>query len=330
MLLQFWGSAAGALFVRSSPWKALQRGFALQLVAALGIYLVPVHWLFLCFGMLGLSLGMIMTATSILVARIFFQRKGSALAILNVFWGLGAMLCPAIVSRVPAGVSFRTVYTPAFVISIFFLIAFSGAHRVLAVHIQTLPHHDSASVRRIIVQSSLLAFLYVGVESSLGNWISTYSHRHFSLPFAQSALSLTCFWAFLLAGRLLTPLLLKRISEASLSLIATWVTAVSVCFTVFVHSDLLYIALISIAGLSLAPIYPLILSSLLTRAEGSPYTGWVFTMAGCGGGLLSWLSGEVSSSFGSLRIGLFVPTVAALFLAVFTLFFSQQEAPLAH
>lgn len=80
------------------------------------------------------------------------------------------------------------------------------------------------------------------------------------------------------------------------------------------HRPLTILAGSVLSGLALAPLFPLILALFLEEIGRSRNAGWVFAVAGLGGAVLSWLTGTISSSTGSLRIGLFVPGVAALLM----------------
>lgn len=324
MMAQFVASAVGALFVRKHLWQTLRAGYHLQVLAALGVVFAPLHFLPIFFALLGLSLGVLMTTTTILVGRISTVRKGAALAILNVYWSIGAVLGPALVSRLPATINCRYAYIPAIVVSLF---AEIGLYRPLPRPAQTANAlaAPTAPLLRLIAYSSAIAFLYVGVEASLGNWITTYLHRNMASTFERSTISLGCFWATLLVGRLLTPILLRRMREDTLCLLASGVAAAGVASMLFAHSAGLFLAEIVLTGLALAPLYPLIISAFLVRAGDTPNAGWVFTMAGCGGGVVSWLTGEVSTHTGSLRWGLLVPAIAAFLLLLLTLLGRDQE-----
>jgi fucose permease len=65
-----------------------------------------------------------------------------------------------------------------------------------------------------------------------------------------------------------------------------------------------------LAGLSIGPLYPLLLSFILERAP----RGWIFAVAGLGSALLPWLTGMLSAHYGSLRYGLIMPFAAALLM----------------
>jgi fucose permease len=80
------------------------------------------------------------------------------------------------------------------------------------------------------------------------------------------------------------------------------------------HRPLTILAGSVLSGLALAPLFPLILALFLEEIGESRNAGWVFAVAGLGGAVLSWLTGTISSSTGSLRIGLMVPGAAALLM----------------
>jgi fucose permease len=93
------------------------------------------------------------------------------------------------------------------------------------------------------------------------------------------------------------------------------VTQVLLCGSAHISSAGI-IALTALAALSLAPIYPLILSFLLARTGNHARLGALFATASFGGATLPWITGIVSTQFHSLRTGLIVPAAgtALLFL----------------
>jgi fucose permease len=64
-----------------------------------------------------------------------------------------------------------------------------------------------------------------------------------------------------------------------------------------------------LAGLGLAAVFPTTFA-IFTRqfgSQASQLTGFIFVLGGVGGTLIPWLVGSISTRFGDLRIGLFVP-----------------------
>ena len=167
---------------------------------------------------------------------------------------------------------------------------------------------------KTILYFALLAFLYVGIEASVGNWMSTYATRTIAWTFAGSTLAVAFFWAALLLGRAITPAMLTWLPERRLYRASVIATIAGVSLLLAAHSPLTLLLGAALTGLALAPVFPLILALFLAEIGGSRNAGWVFAVAGLGGAVLSWLTGIVSSSTGSLRVGLLVPGAAALLM----------------
>jgi fucose permease len=167
-----------------------------------------------------------------------------------------------------------------------------------------------------ILYFAVLAFLYVGIEASVGNWMSTYATRTIAWTFAGSTLAVAFFWAALLFGRAITPAMLTWLPERRLYRASVVGTIAAVSLLLAAHSPLTLLVGAALTGLALAPMFPLILALFLAEIGGSRNAGWVFAVAGLGGAVLSWLTGIVSTGTGSLRIGLLVPGAAALLMLV--------------
>jgi fucose permease len=186
----------------------------------------------------------------------------------------------------------------------------------------------SESPTRTLAYFGLLAFLYVGIESATGNWMSTYATRVVAWDYARSNLATACFWSALLLGRTIAPLILLRLAEEKLFLLSVFGAAAGACWLVAAHGAWFLLLGAALTGLSLAPIFPLTLSLFMAKAGQPRNSGWVFAVAGFGGAVLSWLTGIVSTSAGSLRIGLLVPAGAALLLLLMaTRLRSAGDAP---
>jgi fucose permease len=152
------------------------------------------------------------------------------------------------------------------------------------------------------------------MEASIGNWMSTYATRATAWTFAGSTLAVAIFWAALLLGRAITPVILTWVPERVLYRASVFATIAGVLLLLAAHRPLTILAGSALSGLMLAPLFPLILALFLEEIGGSRNAGWVFAVAGLGGAVLSWLTGTISSSTGSLRIGLLVPGAAALLM----------------
>jgi fucose permease len=80
---------------------------------------------------------------------------------------------------------------------------------------------------------------------------------------------------------------------------------------------------IFLIGFGLGPAFPLLLAIALQYSENSA----IFFMAGLGSAFFPWLTGEVSSAAGSLRVGLLVPLAAAVLLVTLGFRVSAGKKP---
>jgi FHS family glucose/mannose:H+ symporter-like MFS transporter len=169
----------------------------------------------------------------------------------------------------------------------------------------------------------LFAALAVGVESSLGGWLTTFAGR--TTHTASLAVSVnSAFWAGLLISRAVhSTSHLRWLNWGPGLPIHTLATVVATgcLLTEPRGATLLFIALL--AGLGLGPLYPLSLSIALPRYRPTA----IFLLAGAGSALFPWITGVVSTKFGHLRTGLIVPCVAAIALLMTGFWVGQESRP---
>jgi MFS transporter, FHS family, glucose/mannose:H+ symporter len=312
LLVQFAAAASGALLVRRNLWKALACGFGLFGAGGICIFLLQQKSLPV-FAVYGLGLGLAMTANNMLAGRRHPNRMGSALAIQNFAWSAGAVACPVLVAQflrhAASGSAFGLL---GLLVIPFAFLPLLADQRDFAPSPVFGPAPAGSKEAATIVYFALLAFLYVGMEASVGNWMSTYATRATAWHFAGGSLALTVFWAALLLGRAITPAMLGFLTERRLYRASVIATIAGIALLLAAHNPPVLLAGSALTGLALAPLFPLILSLFLKEIGESRNAGWVFAVAGLGGAVLSWLTGTVSSGTGSLRIGLMVPGAAAL------------------
>ncbi len=323
LLAQFAAAGAGALLVRRNFWKSLAWGYVLISASGFGIALLRSQILLSAFALLGLGFGLAMTSTSMLIGRLYSERKGSALAILNFFWSAGAVGGPLLVTRFLTDGGSSIAFAPLALLAAPFaflpLLANNHSHGA-----EKQSHHPTRSgERKAIAYFSLLSFLYVGIEATVGNWMSTYATRDISWSFRHSTWAVSCFWAALLLGRAITPAILLVSPESRLYKVSVFAVGIGIALILLAHSPGILLAGAAFTGLALAPLFPLILSLFMAEVGESRHVGWVFAIAGFGGATLSGLTGIVSTDARSLRIGLLVPAAAVLILAFMILAYGR-------
>lgn len=169
----------------------------------------------------GLGQGAIDVSTNVLVAAVFpRERVVSAVNLLHVAFGAGAMLAPVVAtaavarlgSPMPAlhlagGVGVATVLL--------------GARVLLdapAAHGDGGPGAAALYRTPALWLLALVLFLYVGGEMGVGGWTARYLERTSDLSAGPIALVVSAYWAALTAGRLVGAALGARLSAGTLLL----------------------------------------------------------------------------------------------------------------
>ena len=315
LLVQFATSASGSLLVRRNLWKTLSCGYGLVAAGGVGIFFLQQRSL-PAFAVFGLGLGLAMTSTNMLIGRRYPERMGAALAFLNFSWSAGAVACPLLVAQFLRHAQGRSAFgLLGMLVAPFALLPLFANRGLFAGPINQRPSPARSKEAATIVYFAMLAFLYVGVEASVGNWMSSYASRIVAWNFADSSLAVAIFWAALVLGRAITPAMLLIVTEQRLYRLSILAAIGGISLLLAAHHPATLLLGSALTGLSLAPLFPLTLSLFLAEIGHSLNAGWVFAVAGLGGAVLSWLTGFVSSDIGSLRIGLTVPAAAAVVMA---------------
>ncbi|HZU09068.1 MAG TPA: MFS transporter [Pseudacidobacterium sp.] len=305
---QFVGSSSGALLVQSRLDSSILRGYSLIIAGGILISLLRGHLAPLFFVVFGLGLGQAMTATSMTFGRIYSSSRGASLSLLNAAWGFGAVICPWIAS-------FWARFRPSDWLFLGIALASLPPFFYLVLHRDSLATHAEEAAQSTSRQADLslliplaaFAFLYVGVESSVGGWMMTYIHR---LPVSGEVLApviTSLFWIALLCGRTAAPAVLKRMTEPGLLTASLLVALASTGLLLLSHTSFSSLACATLIGLTLAPVFPLCISRLLGLTDKPSQSRWVFALSGLGGAVLPWMTGQLASFQGSLRVGLLVP-----------------------
>jgi MFS transporter, FHS family, glucose/mannose:H+ symporter len=307
---QFTGSALGAALVSSNYLASIARGYGLTIVSAVAIarFTGSPH-VVLFFGF-GLGLGLTMTATSLMTGVMFSEKRGAALSLLNACWGLGAAASPILASTWTRKWPPVSLYL-VFAVALGAVLVFVRRTGFAANPQQRNSQAESASFPvELILVLGFIAFLYVGVESSVSGWMMSYVHRMTAAQNSWPPIVVSCFWIALLCGRVAAPAVLRRVSEQQLLTVSIVGALVSVSALIVSESPVSAVLSATASGLLLGPVYPLCVARTLALTHDGPATKWVLGVSGFGGAALPWLTGRLSTHNGSLRVGLFVPLAA--------------------
>jgi fucose permease len=180
----------------------------------------------------------------------------------NVFFGLGAFLTPFLAGMLLGRLGYRT--TGMVIACILFVPVFFAA-------MATFPATEKTGVtfagavggavgllaNPVVVVSALALFFYIGLEVSMGGWISTYAAAQgFSDKSANIILSM--FWIGLMVARLIASVAVTTENGVMAIAVLALVATASIGIMVATRSKTAAGVLIVLTGMSFGPMFPTI------------------------------------------------------------------------
>jgi fucose permease len=318
LLAQFCGATAGGLTVSKHLQRSLKRGLAAAAIGFAAFAAAPSPPV-ACIALFaaGWGCGQLIASVNILAGRRYAAHRGSALALLNFSFSLGAMLSPLLAGWLTPHVALRTLlaaFAACFAVVFIAMLFDLTGHTPEEMPATDMGPDESRLTLRVCLYFALLLFLYGGVETSLDGWLTTLALRYGSHALAVSQYTTLVLWASLTAGRAISSALLLRTTETRLQRAALVVTSLCIAGLAFVHGSLPIVVLAAILGISLAPFFPATFSLLMADRPSARQAGVVLAMSGLGAAFLPALMGVVSTHAGSLQIALAIPLAAGLAL----------------
>ena len=278
----------------------------------------------------GFGLGQVIASTNIVIGRRYREHTGSALASVNFFWSLGAVLCGVIAA---AALPRFHLHGPLLTFAGLFLVTglggFVNPSRTAAATEESLAVDAPPLPMPILTRFALLLFLYGGLETCMTGWLTTYTLRFSDVRLLGGQSAIVLLWSALTAGRALSSAALRVMREATLQRIGLGLSALLIAALVTTrHGPLLSLYCV-LLGLSLAPFFPTTFALLMKRRPTAREAGFILAVSGLGAALFPWLMGFVSTQSGSLRVAMAVPLTLALILLVLSVRPDRAEALLS-
>jgi MFS family permease len=266
----FWTYAA----TRIGLGRLLAWSVAASAAALLCCALAPGYWLIVASAVVfGLSAGAIDSALNAYAARHFGPRRINQM---HAAFGLGAATSPMIVTTVVGtGASWRWAYAVVMVMQAILAVSFAATTRHWdAAAYQPEPSAPTAtrsgvaSTRRWWHQRKAMGGLLVvvvesGLEAVVGLWAFVFLLEALSLPPSIAGPTVSGYWVGIVVGRVLLGPLAERLGPWPVLAGATTLAAAAAILLVLGHPALAVLGVV-VLGLSLAPVYPLL---VLTTAE---------------------------------------------------------------
>jgi fucose permease len=135
------------------------------------------------------------------------------------------------------------------------------------------------------------------------------------------------FWGALLFGRLITPVVLRKLSADRIVLAGLLIALVGTGMILGFSTYSLLLVAVVLCGFGLAPVFPTTIARFSERLgpAASGVAGMVFAMSAIGGATIPGLVGKVSTVVGSLRAALLIPAIASALMIALQLGLTVQS-----
>jgi fucose permease len=255
----------------------------------------------------GCGLGVAVTGSNLAIAAVSGGRSARGLLWLNMCWSIGAVAAPALVAKL--GPAFLPAVAAGFA-ALALTVGVRGANPRFA---PASPGGEPAGLPHF--RFALVLFLYVGVETAVSGWVSTYASRSAAAAGLWAVLP-AIFWSAILAGRAASPLALNRLPPRTLAPVGLGLAMLGAGALLSGAGAGAMVAGSILAGFGMAPVFPVVVAEYADLSGGA-VSGLVFSAAGLGGAAIPALVGAVSTASGSLRVGLasavmWIPAILAV------------------
>jgi fucose permease len=207
--------------------------------------------------LLGVGGGIVVTGANALVSDVGEAHRGTALNLVNLFFGLGGLATPFIAANLFGRNSVRLCYTIA-ALTVVSLTIEASTKMPEGTRSGGFVLADAAPVlgRPLLFLIGLFLFLYVGCEVGIWNWLP----RHLiaqGIPESRALNILSLGFALgLLIGRVGVSPILIRVPAISVLLFASIVMAISTFLMLRLSNPFTAAIFVFVAGLSMAPVFP--------------------------------------------------------------------------
>ena len=268
------------------------------------------------------------TVGNTLMPQVLFggQNASAALNLGNMFFGLGAFLTPFLAGFLIQKMGYsKTIFLVA-------LIAFVPV--IFALTANNYPPQPPSGFQLanafgllgnpMVLVAALALFCYVGLEASMGGWISTFLT---SIGMGESSANtvLSGFWIGIMVSRLITAGLVSPASGPTVITVLALVAAVTIFMMVASKSKGMGGVAVLLTGLAFGPIFPTIVgvtfSSVVPELHGSAFA-IIFTIGLLGASTIPAAIG-IYSRGKTIQKSLVIAAAAAVVLFVIGIFMGR-------
>jgi fucose permease len=299
---------------------------SIALAGALTTYAIASNWLIMV-GIgtfLGLGIGLIDAGINTYIVS--DRRNEHIIGMLHAFYGVGALLGPAIATTLLAqGINWRIIYlvfaglVSLLVAATFWAIAIQYAPMMVRVNASPANAWTNLKIAiktPVVLAMGLLLLVYVGTEASVGNWAYTVEYIGRRTPELIAGYSVSAYWLGLTIGRASLGIFIQRFGvNRAIAFSLVLLIVGFICWWLLPNS----LFSLPLIGFSLAAIFPAIVWSIPMRVSSSlvpSAVGFVTSIASLGVATIPTLMGWIASSAGLESIPAIMLPLAMIMVAL--------------
>ena len=279
--------------------------------------------------MIGLGGGAINGATNAVVADISTTGKGADLSLLGVFFGIGALGMPLLLSILEKSVDFEVIISATGFLAlaaalIFFLVVFPPAKQSGGISMKMISGLVSDSVILLI---AFFLFFQSAFEGLINNWTTTYLIDHLSVSQSSALIALSSYVAGMTVTRLLIGSIFRNVPEKTL-LFSSFLVIFAALVLIWVSGSVtMAAAAFALLGTGLAAGFPTMLGIVGNRYPDISGTAFSFVMAVAliGNILVNYSMGLVTENFGITHLTTFTFAELALLVILGVMIFRKLK-----
>ncbi len=273
----------------------------------------------LSLSVLGFGGGALNGGANALLNDISPDRRASALNLLGIFFGFGALFTPFFIGSLLAIMGLRLILLSLAALALASLGLFVVARYPEAKHVAgfSWPSCRRALTSPLLLLFGVLLFFESGNEFTIGGWLTTYLGDKLAVAPRLAAYVLAGYWTALMIGRLAVSRLATRMSSSSLVILSALLALSASLGLIFSGGAAAAAASAALIGLGFAAIFPTTLAQ--AGAAFADYSGTafsvIFAMALTGGMTAPWLVGRIAQSHG-VGVGFWVTVAGCAAIAI--------------
>jgi len=270
-------------------------------------------WIVASMSILGFAGGALNGGTNALLNDISPDRRQSALNLLGIFFGVGALFTPFFTGSLITTLGLRLILINLSVLTLAPFALFMLARFPAAKH----GGGFQPSELRAVLGSPLLylfGFLLLfesGNEFTVGGWVSSFLEERHRLGPSAAAYTLAGYWGAVLVGRLVATRISAGVSAVTLVTGGALLAMLSTIGLIFSGNGAAAAIFVSLVGLGLATIFPTTLAQAGAAFASHSGTAFsvIFVLALSGGMTAPWLVGRIAQDQG-IGAGFWVTAVS--------------------